>query len=120
MKSHPSGIRCVHALFEAQAERTPGAEAVTDGTASLTYRELERRSNQLAWHLRSMGVEPEVRVGLCLDRGTDALVGALGILKAGGAYVPLDSAYPRPRLELMVEDSSMPVVVTSSDIWSGL
>ncbi|HVH11768.1 MAG TPA: condensation domain-containing protein [Longimicrobium sp.] len=83
--------RCVHQLFEAQAARTPGAPAVTFGEASLTYAELDRQANRLAHHLRRLGVGPEVRVGLCLERRVELMVAILGVLKAGGAYVPAES-----------------------------
>ncbi|MDQ3942480.1 MAG: condensation domain-containing protein, partial [Actinomycetota bacterium] len=87
--------QCVHVLFETQAERTPDAVAVVFEDQRLTYRELNRRSNQLARHLRKLGVgRPEVSVGICVERSVEMVVGLLGILKAGGAYVPLDPAYP--------------------------
>ncbi|WNG36167.1 amino acid adenylation domain-containing protein [Archangium violaceum] len=84
----------LHELFEAQVERTPDAEALVDGTRSLTYAELNARANQLAHSLRSLGVGPETPVGICSRRSADLVVGLLGILKAGGLYVPLDPAYP--------------------------
>ena len=91
---------CVHALFEAQAGRTPNAVAVASGGRALTYRELSARANRLANHLRARGVGPDVLVGLCAERSVDLVVGMLGILKAGGAYVPLDPDVPAraPRL----------------------
>jgi amino acid adenylation domain-containing protein len=93
---------------------------MTDGTADVTYAELWRRANRLARHLQRMGVEPESRVGLCLDRTADAVTGMLGILQAGGAYVPLDPLYPRPRLAAMLEDSGARWAVTRQDLWAGL
>jgi len=101
----------IHARFEAQARRTPEAPAVTCQGASLTYAELERRANQLARHLRSLGVVPEHPVGLCCERSLDLLVGILGILKSGGAYLPLDPYAPRERLAYMIEDAGVRVVV---------
>ncbi|MBM7114700.1 non-ribosomal peptide synthase/polyketide synthase [Archangium primigenium] len=101
-----------HQLFEAQAARTPDALAVQMGEETLTYRQLDARANQLAHHLRSLGVGPEVRVGLCIERSFHMVVGLLGILKAGGAYVPLDPAYPRERLAFMVKDSAVPLLLT--------
>src|SRR5262249_33710354 len=86
------------ALFAAQAARTPDAVAVVFGDEQLSYRELDLRANRLAHHLRSLGVGPEVVVGLCLERSLEMVVGLLAILKAGGAYLPLDPAYPRERL----------------------
>ena len=76
-------------------ERTPDAIAVVYEDAQWTYRELNRRANQLAHHLRALGVGPEVRVGLCVERSLEMVAGVLGILKAGGAYVPLDPPIPR-------------------------
>src|SRR6202165_2670836 len=90
--------RCVHELFEDQVARTPEAVAVEYEGERLSYGELNRRSNQLAHYLRKLGVGPEVRVGICVERSLEMVVGLLGILKAGGAYVPLDPAYPAERL----------------------
>ncbi|WP_430458764.1 amino acid adenylation domain-containing protein [Pseudomonas salmasensis] len=95
----------VHALFEAHARRIPDAIAVQTDEQALTYRELNERANQLAFHLREHGVQPDSRVALCVERGLDLVVGLLGILKAGGAYVPLDPGYPRERLAYMLADS---------------
>ncbi len=106
--------KCVHQLFEEQAARTPDSVAVVFEDQSLTYAELNVRANQLARHLQSLGVEPEVLVGLCVERSFDMIVALLGILKAGGAYVPLDSELPEVRLRFLIADSSMPVVLTSS------
>ncbi|HEX8538443.1 MAG TPA: amino acid adenylation domain-containing protein, partial [Cystobacter sp.] len=102
---------CLHTWFERQVERTPDALAVTFQGESLTYRELNRRANRLAHHLRGLGVEPDEVVGLCLERSLEMLVGILGILKAGGAYLPLDPAYPRERLGFMLEDAGVRVLV---------
>ena len=77
-------------------------------------RELDARANQLAHHLRALGVGPEVVVGLCVERSLDMIVGLVGILKAGGAYLPLDPAYPAERLAFMLEDAGAPVLVTQS------
>ncbi|MCP3144849.1 non-ribosomal peptide synthetase, partial [Pyxidicoccus xibeiensis] len=103
---------CAHELFSAQAARTPEATAVSFEGQALTYAELERRSNQLAWHLRSLGVGPETRVGVCMERSLELVVGALGILKAGGVYVPLDPSYPMDRLGYMARDAAVPVLLT--------
>jgi len=103
---------CIHQLFEAQVQRTPDAIAVVFETEQLTYRELNRRSNQLARHLRALGVGPEVLVALSLERSLEMVIGLLGILKAGGAYVPLDPAYPKERLDFMLKDAQVPVLLT--------
>jgi amino acid adenylation domain-containing protein/thioester reductase-like protein len=103
---------CIHELFEAQAARTPHAEAVVSGSHSLTFRELNRRANRLASRLRDLGVGPDVLVGLYLERSLDLMVGVLGVLKAGGAYVPLDPAYPGQRLAAVVEDAEPRVLLT--------
>ncbi len=95
--------QCLHELVQAQVARTPDTAAVVCGNAQLTYGELNRRANQLAHYLRRLGVGPEIRVGLCLERCPELLVGLLGILKAGGAYVPLDATYPAERLAFMME-----------------
>ncbi len=102
--------RCIHALFQAQAERTPAAIAVTHGGESLTYAELDARANRLARHLRARGVGPDARVAICVERSLEMVVAVLAVLKAGGAYVPLDPAYPEERLRYMLDDSA-PVAV---------
>ncbi len=102
----------IHELFEAQAERTPDAVALRFEASTLTYQELDQRSNRLAHRLRALGVGPDVLVGLCVQRSLDLVVGILGILKAGGAYLPLDPDYPRDRLAFMIEDAQVPVLLT--------
>jgi amino acid adenylation domain-containing protein len=104
--------KCVHELFAEQAKRTPQSTAVAHGQQSLTYAELDRQSNQAARYLRKLGVRPEVRVGVCMERTLEWVVALLGILKAGGAYVPLDANYPAERLAYMVEDSQLALVLT--------
>jgi amino acid adenylation domain-containing protein len=106
---------CLHERFEAQVDRAPDAVAVTYEGAQLTYRELDTRANQLATVLREEGVGPDVMVGLCLDRGLDLVIGILGVLKAGGGYVPLDLANPADRIEFILEDTAVPVLVTESE-----
>ncbi|HLM47812.1 MAG TPA: condensation domain-containing protein, partial [Myxococcaceae bacterium] len=102
---------CVHELFSEQARRSPAAVALAWGARQMSYAELEARSNRLAHHLRARGVGPEVRVGICLERGPELVVSVLGVLKAGGCYVPLDPAYPRERLGYMVADAGVRVLV---------
>ncbi|PYS94472.1 MAG: hypothetical protein DMF50_12430, partial [Acidobacteria bacterium] len=104
----------VHDLFEAQVARTPDAVAVVDGAARLTYRDLNRRANQVAHRLIAWGIGAETLVALCLRRSQDLVVALLGILKAGAAYVPLDPAYPKERLAFMLEDTRAPALITES------
>ncbi len=108
---------CIHELFERQAERSPDAIAIIFGNSGLTYRELNRRANQLAWYLQKRGVRPDVPVGLCIDRGPEMVIALLGILKAGGAYVPLDRRLPDERLRFMVEDVRPRFVLTKQNLW---
>ncbi|HEX6913580.1 MAG TPA: amino acid adenylation domain-containing protein, partial [Longimicrobium sp.] len=107
---------CIHELFEAQVERTPHAVAVVFEDSALSYGELNRRANRLAHHLRTRGVGPDTRVGLCVERGLDMMVAILGALKAGGTYVPLDPAYPAERLRYMLDDSRPAVMITRASI----
>ena len=100
-------------LFEQQVARTPDAVAVVSAGRSLTYRELDRRSNQLARHLRTLGVQTETLVGVAVERSLEMMVGLLAILKAGGAYVPMDPSYPVQRIALMIEDSETPVILAT-------
>ncbi|HEX8904783.1 MAG TPA: amino acid adenylation domain-containing protein, partial [Longimicrobiaceae bacterium] len=104
--------RCVHELFAEQAARTPGDVAIVFGDESLTYAELDRRANRLAHHLRGLGVGPDVKVGVCVERSPEMVVGVLGVLKAGGAYVPLDLGYPAERLAFMAADAEVRVLLT--------
>ena len=102
----------LHALFEAQVDRAPSAPAVRYDERELSYRELDRRANQVARALRRRGVKRGALVGLCLERSLDLVVGLMAILKAGGAYLPLDPTYPSERLSFMVQDARPAVVVT--------
>ncbi len=111
---------CIHQLFEAQVERTPEAIALVFEHERLTYGELNRRANQLAHHLRALGVGPEVPVGLCLEPSLAMIVGLLGILKAGGMYLPMDPAYPKQRLSFMLDDAQVPVLLTQERLLAGL
>ncbi|MFG6100414.1 amino acid adenylation domain-containing protein [Leptothoe sp. ISB3NOV94-8A] len=105
---------CIHQLFEAQVTRTPDATALVFEGEELSYRQLNNRANQLAHYLRSLGVGPESLVGLCMSRSMDLVVGLLAILKAGGAYIPLDPTYPSQRLQFMLQDSQVNVLVTQN------
>ena len=106
----------VYRLIERRAEQTPDAIAVAYRDIRLTYGELNARANRLARHLQSLGVGPESRVGLAVERSDDMVVGILAIFKAGGAYVPLDPEYPRERLAYLLEDSAIRVLVTQSAV----
>src|SRR5947207_8223344 len=108
--------QCIHELFEEQVEKTPEGRAVVFEEACLTYGELNRRANRLGHYLRGLGVKPDVRVGICVERGLEMVVGLLGILKAGGAYVPLDPDYPVERLRYMLEDSGPAVLLTQGHL----
>jgi amino acid adenylation domain-containing protein len=108
--------KCIHQLFEEQVERTPDAVAVVFEEEQLTYRELNCRANQLSHYLQTVGVEPDVLVGICVERSLEMLVGLLGILKAGGAYVPLDPAYPEERLAYMLSDAQVSMLLTQEKL----
>ncbi|HYO14103.1 MAG TPA: amino acid adenylation domain-containing protein, partial [Thermoanaerobaculia bacterium] len=110
------GDVCLHELVEAQAERTPQAPALIAGADRLTYEELNRRASGLAGHLRSLGVGPEVGVGVFLDRSADLVVSLLAVLKAGGLYVPLDPAYPPERVGFILEDTAAPVILSRESL----
>ncbi|PSM49200.1 non-ribosomal peptide synthetase, partial [Chroococcidiopsis sp. CCALA 051] len=109
-------LQCIHQLFEAQADKTPNAIAVVYKDEQLTYQELNYHSNQLASYLQTLGVAPEVKVGICVERSFLMMVGILGILKAGGAYVPLDPVYPSERLKFMLEDAQITILLTQQSL----
>uniref|UniRef100_UPI000B331F2B AMP-binding protein n=1 Tax=Crocosphaera watsonii TaxID=263511 RepID=UPI000B331F2B len=107
---------CVHQLFEVQVEKTPLAVAVEFEDQKLTYHELNRKANQLAHYLRSLGVKPEVLVGICVERSLEMVIGLLAILKAGGAYLPLDPNYPQERIQFILEETPVPVLLTQASL----
>jgi amino acid adenylation domain-containing protein len=111
------GASCFHELFEEQAARTPDAAALRYEGSELTYRELNERANRLAHHLRGLGVGPERRVAILLERSPEVVVAALATLKAGGAYVPVDVTQPAKRLELILEDTAPAAIITEQ--WRG-
>ena len=107
---------CVHELFAVQSARTPDAAAVVFGDRVLTYAELDRRANRLAHRLRSLGVGPEARVAVCVERSAELVVALLAVLKAGGAYVPVDPAYPAERIAYLLADSGCAVVLVQGGL----
>jgi amino acid adenylation domain-containing protein/non-ribosomal peptide synthase protein (TIGR01720 family) len=114
-REYPQEV-CIHELFAEQARRTPYAVAVIAEGEEVSYGELDRRANQVASRLQQLGVGPEVVVGICVERSVSMVVGLLGILKAGGAYLPLDAEYPRERLEYMIADARVSVLLTQSEL----
>jgi amino acid adenylation domain-containing protein len=107
---------CVQVLFEEQVEYTPDRIALVCGDSHLSYRQLNIRANRMAHHLVKLGVRPEITVGICVSRSLDMVIGLLAILKTGGAYVPLDPGYPGDRLEYMVQDANIEVLLTQQDL----
>ncbi|MGY1433609.1 non-ribosomal peptide synthetase [Streptomyces reniochalinae] len=103
--------KCLHHLFDEQAERTPDATALLSDTETMTYRQLGEAANRVAHKLRQLGAGPDVPVGICAERGVELVIGLLGILEAGAAYVPLDPDYPTERLRYVLQDTACPVVV---------
>jgi amino acid adenylation domain-containing protein/thioester reductase-like protein len=106
----------IHQLIEFQASQTPEAVAVIFQDQQLTYRELNQKANQLANYLITLGVKPEVLVGICLERSLEMVIAMLGVLKAGGAYIPLDPSYPQDRLAIIIEDTQLSILVTQKDL----
>lgn len=104
--------KCFHELFEEQVKRTPAAAAAVYEDQSLTYRDLNLRSNQLAHYLKRRGVGPEVLVAICLERSLELIVALLGTLKAGGAYVPIDPTTPGERISFMLNDAKISIILT--------
>ena len=111
-------ICCIHQLFEKQVSQSPDAIAVLFDNQQLTYRELNNRSNQLAHYLQKLGVGAEVIVGICMEPSIEMIVGILGILKAGGAYLPLDPSYPCDRINFMLEDAQVSILLKQSAVSS--
>jgi amino acid adenylation domain-containing protein len=113
-KESPTHL-CLHQLFELQAAKTPDRTAILFGESRISYGELNEIADRLAGELVDLGVGPEVLVGVCAYRRPEMFVGLLAILKAGGAYVPMDPAYPKARLQFIVEDAAIPVILTQND-----
>ncbi len=104
--------KCIHQLFEEQVEKTPNHLAVVFEQEQLTYQQLNQKANQLAHYLLSLGVKPETKVGICLERSQEMVIGLFAILKAGATYIPLDPAYPQQRLEFILSDAQIPILLT--------
>ncbi len=117
--SYPRNV-CLHQLIEAQVERTPDAPCLSLPHGAITYRALNARANQLAHRLRKLGVLPETLVGVCMERSPELVVAIYGILKAGGAYVPLDPGYPQERLEFMLDDTNVSILLTQQQLKANL
>ena len=108
--------KCIYQLFEEQVERNPDAVAVVFEEEQLTYRELNQRANCLAHHLKTLGVGPEVLVGICVERSLEMILSLLGILKAGGAYLPLDAALPQENIAFRLQDAQVPILLTQKGL----
>jgi amino acid adenylation domain-containing protein len=107
---------CIHHLFEKQVERTPQAPAISFQQQQLSYADLNERANQLAWYLQEQGIGSGTLVGICMDRSLEIVVAILGVLKAGGAYVPLDPVYPPERLEFILQDAQVKLLLTQQSL----
>ena len=110
-KDYPKDA-CLHHLFETHARQQPDAIAILYKDERISYSELDKRSNQLAHYLQTLGVGPETTVGISVERGLEMVVGVLGVLKAGGAYVPVDPHYPKDRVAFMLKDTHVPILLT--------
>ena len=118
--AYPEKDLCLHQLIEKQAGRTPDQVALVFEQQRLTYGELNHRTNQLAHHLRRLGVGPDVLVGLFVERSLEMVVGILGILKAGAAYVPIDAASPQERIAFMLTDANVTLLLTQTSLLASL
>ncbi|MEM8722032.1 MAG: amino acid adenylation domain-containing protein [Cyanobacteria bacterium P01_G01_bin.39] len=108
--------KCIHSLFESQVIKTPNAIAVVDQEQQLTYQELNGKANQLAHYLQQRGIKPEGLVGICLERSLEMTIAILGILKAGAAYIPIDVNYPQERIEYILEDAQVEILLTQEHL----
>ncbi|PSF28879.1 non-ribosomal peptide synthetase, partial [Aphanothece hegewaldii CCALA 016] len=115
---YPQKNDCIYQLFEAQVEKTPDAVALVYQNQQLTYSQLNFKANQLAHYLISLGVRPETRVGISVERSIEMIIGLLAILKAGGAYVPLDPHYPTARLNYIIDDAQITILLTQEHLLS--
>ncbi|MCI0489790.1 MAG: amino acid adenylation domain-containing protein, partial [Blastocatellia bacterium] len=108
--------RCIHELFEDQADRTPDSIALASYDTEMTYEELDRRANRLAHYLRGRDAGPETLIGIFLERSVEMIVSLLGILKSGAAFVPIDPSYPPDRVAFMLEDSNLSILITRQEL----
>jgi amino acid adenylation domain-containing protein len=108
--------KCIHQLFEEQVQREPDAVALIFDQQILTYQKLNEKANQLAHYLQKLGIKPEDKVGICVNRSIEMVVAILGTLKAGAAYVPLDPTYPVERLSFILQDAQVAVLITQSNL----
>ncbi|MCF5663302.1 AMP-binding protein, partial [Pseudomonas syringae] len=106
----------IHQMFEEKVKAQPDAIAVAFQAQRLSYAELNRQAHRLAHHLIGLGIGPDDRVAICVERGVEMMIGLLGVLKAGAAYVPLDPAYPAERLAYMINDSQPTALLTQRDL----
>ncbi len=113
-------MRCIHQLIETQAQKTPDAIAVKSGDKQLTYAELDARANQLAHYLINQKVQSDDLVGICIDRSLEMIIGLLGTLKSGAGYLPLDPNYPSERIEYMLDDANVSLLLTEEKLKSSL
>ena len=109
-------VQGIQELFEQQVQQTPDAIALQHCGRKMTYRELHEQSDRLACYLQSLGVGSETLVGICIERSLEMVVGLWGIIKAGGAYVPFDPAYPQERMNYILQDTKLSILLTQSHL----
>ncbi|NQZ13138.1 MAG: AMP-binding protein, partial [Algicola sp.] len=116
LSQHQSQRQSVHQWFEQQAMQTPDNIALEEGTQQLSYQALNEKADRLAGYLITQGVDADVMVGICIKRSIDLVIGLLAILKAGGAYLPIDPSYPKSRIDYMIKDSGIGLLLTQKDL----
>lgn len=112
--------QCLHHLVEKQVKQTPNAPALVYQEEALSYEQLNQRANQLAHHLLTQNIQPDTMIGVCMERSIEMVVALLAIIKAGGAYLPIDPSYPAERLQFMLEDAQVPLLLTQTRLIDGL
>ncbi|PSL45672.1 non-ribosomal peptide synthase protein (TIGR01720 family)/amino acid adenylation domain-containing protein/thioester reductase-like protein [Chitinophaga niastensis] len=113
-EAQPVSYKTIVEFLETQAALTPDATALVFEEQSFTYKELDKRANQLGHYLRSKGVREEMMVSVCMERSAEMIIGILGVLKAGGVYVPVDPSYPAGRIDFMLEDTGTSIIITNT------